>query len=194
VLCFLVYFLLATGDLYKQKLVRLAGPQRRWKRLTLAVLSDIDAAVQRFLLIQVLTCTFVGLASWLAFAAFGLEQAPVWGLAAGVLNVVPYLGAAVVVGGVGIVSFLQFGSATTALAIAAVALAIQALEGAVLTPKLVGRASRMNDVAVFTSLLVWGWLWGFAGVLLAVPLMMVLKAVCDRIEDLQPLGELLGDG
>jgi predicted PurR-regulated permease PerM len=192
-LAFLVYFLLASGDLFKRKLVALAGPDPRRRQLTLAVLGDIDRAVQRFLLIHVATSVFVGAGIWLVCRLAGLGEAPVWGIAAGVVNFVPYVGSTLIVGGVGLVAFVQSGRLTTGLLVAAGALAVQVVKGNLLTPKLVSRASRMNDVAVFTSLIVWGWLWGVLGLLLAVPLMMVLKAVCDRVEDLRPLGELLGD-
>jgi predicted PurR-regulated permease PerM len=77
--------------------------------------------------------------------------------------------------------------------VAAIALAITSLEGFLLTPWLTSRASSMNAVAIFVGLLFWSWLWGVWGTLLAVPMLMVLKAVCDRIEDLKPVGELLGD-
>ena len=67
------------------------------------------------------------------------------------------------------------------------------LEGILLTPLLTSRAARMNAVAVFVGLLFWGWVWEIWGMLLAVPMLMIVKAVCDRIEDLKPVGELLGD-
>jgi predicted PurR-regulated permease PerM len=102
------------------------------------------------------------------------------------------VGSGAVVIGVGLVAYLQFESAAMAALVAGIALALQVLKGGILAPKMVGRAARMNDVAVFTSLLLFGWLWGGAGLLLAVPLTMIAKAVCDRVEDLRPLGELLG--
>jgi predicted PurR-regulated permease PerM len=95
--------------------------------------------------------------------------------------------------GIALVAFLQFGSLSTALQVSAVALAITSLEGFLLTPALMGRAARINGVAMFLSLLFWSWLWGVIGMIVAVPLMMVLKSVCDRIESLQPVGELLGE-
>lgn len=192
-LLFLVYFLLASGKLFKRKLVRLAGPSLRSRRLIVRVLDQVDASVQGFLVIMAVTSVFVGVASWLVFRALGLEQAGVWGLVAGVLNVIPWVGTVVPVVGVALVAFLQFGTWSMTALVALGAVLVQVIEGGLLTPKLVGRTCRMNDVAVFTSLLVWGWLWGLAGLLLAVPIMMALKAVCDHVEDLRPLGELLGD-
>jgi predicted PurR-regulated permease PerM len=78
-----------------------------------------------------------------------------------------------------------------ALVVAGTALLITTLEGWMLTPGLMGRAARMNQVAVFTGLIFWTWLWGFWGVVLAVPMMMVVKAVCDHVDDLKPIGDFL---
>jgi predicted PurR-regulated permease PerM len=91
------------------------------------------------------------------------------------------------------VGFMQFGTLSMALAVAGTALLITTLEGWLLTPSLLGRAARMNQAAVFISLIVWSWLWGTWGVFLAVPMMMVIKAVCDHIDDLKPWGDFLGE-
>jgi len=91
------------------------------------------------------------------------------------------------------VAFMQFGTLPMTLAVAGAALLITTLEGFLLTPTLLGRAAEMNKVAVFAGLLFWSWVWGVPGMLLAVPMMMILKAICDRVEDLQPVGRLLGE-
>jgi predicted PurR-regulated permease PerM len=192
-LLFLVYFLLASGDLYKRKLVALVGPSLGRKRVTVQVLDDISLQVQRFLSVQLVTAAVVALASWLAFRWLGLAQAAVWGIAAGVLNTVPYFGPLLVMAGVAMVGVVQFGSVAMAASLAGVAFAITSIEGYLLTPVLLGRAVRMNQVAVFVGLLFWTWMWGIVGILLAVPVMAMVKAVCDRVEDLRPIGELLGE-
>ena len=101
--------------------------------------------------------------------------------------------AAAVTGGTAIIAFLQFGTIHMALIVSGVSLVITSLEGMLLTPWLTSRAARMNAVAIFVGLLFWGWVWSVWGMLLAVPLLMVIKAVCDHVEDLNPVGELLGD-
>ena len=116
-----------------------------------------------------------------------------WGLLAGVFNSIPYLGPVIVTGGLGLVAFLQFDSVSKTVLVCLVALAITSLEGLLLTPALLSRAGRMNAAAVFTGLLFWSWIWGVWGTILAVPMLMMLKAICDHIEDLQPIGELLGE-
>jgi predicted PurR-regulated permease PerM len=190
---FLVYFMLMSGDLFKRKLVQVTGPTLTKKKITVQILDEISQQIERFLFVQVLTSAIVAVASWIAFRAIGLEQAGIWAIAAGVFNSIPYFGPVVVTGGIAIISFMQFGTIGMAAFVAAVALAITSLEGFLLTPWLTSRAASMNPVAIFVGLLFWSWLWGVWGTLLAVPMLMVLKAVCDRIEDLQPVGELLGD-
>jgi predicted PurR-regulated permease PerM len=90
-------------------------------------------------------------------------------------------------------TFLQFGTLPMTAAIAGVALLITTVEGWVLTPALMGRVAQMNNVTVFAGLLFWSWMWGIPGMLLAVPMMMIIKAICDRVEDLQPIGRFLGE-
>jgi predicted PurR-regulated permease PerM len=190
---FLVFFLLASGDLFKRKLVRIIGSRLSEKRVTLEVLNEINAHVGRFLLIQVVTSALVAVLTTAALWLFGVSQPAVWGILAGVFNSIPYFGAIFVTAGIALVAFLQFGSLFAAAQVSGVALAITSLEGFLITPALMGRAARINGVAMFLSLLFWSWLWGVLGMIVAVPLMMVLKSVCDRIESLQPVGELLGE-
>jgi predicted PurR-regulated permease PerM len=190
---FLAYFMLVSGDTFRRKLVKITGPTLSKKKITLQVLDEITAQIQRYLLVQVFTSILVGVVTWLVFLWIGLEHAAIWGIAAGVFNTVPYLGPVIVTGGTALVAFLQFGTISMALLVAGTSLIITGLEGYLLTPWLTGRASRMSPVVVFVSVLFWGWLWGVWGLLLGVPIIMIIKAVCDRVEDLKAIGELLGD-
>ena len=122
----------------------------------------------------------------------GLEQAAVWGVLAGVLNMIPYLGAIAVTGGSALVGFVQFGSLDMGLVVGGASFVIQTIEGYLVTPWLTSRAIRMSPVVVFVAELLFGWLWGVWGLLLGVPIVMVIKAVCERVDDLKPVGELLG--
>ena len=99
----------------------------------------------------------------------------------------------IVAAGTAVVAFMQFETLRMALFVAGVSLAITSLEGWILTPWLTSRTARTNEVAVFVGLIFWGFVWGIWGTLLAVPMLVAVKACCDRIEDLQPLGELLGE-
>ena len=91
------------------------------------------------------------------------------------------------------VGFLQFGSLEMGLLVSGLSLVIHALEAFLLTPWLTSRANKMNPLAVFVGVLAWGWLWGIWGLLLGVPILVVIKVVCDSIDDFKPVGELLGD-
>ena len=190
---FFVFFLLASGDMFKRKLVRLVGPSLEKKKITVQILEEINTQIERFLIVRVITSVVVGVATWIAFRMVGLEQAGVWGMAAGVFNSIPYFGPVIVAGGTAVVAFLQFGTISMALYVSGISLVITSLEGWVLTPWLTSRASRTNEVAVFIGLIFWGFVWGIWGTLLAVPMLAALKACCDRIEDLKPVGEMLGE-
>ncbi len=193
VVVFLTFFSLASGSLFRRKLMRIAGTSLERRKITMEVLDDITGQIQRYLLVQVFTSVLVGLATWAAYAALGLQNAAVWGVVAAALNLAPYVGSLLVTGSSALVAFLQFGTLDMALAIGGASLIIHTLIGNLVTPWLTSRTSRMSPVAVFVSVLAWGWLWGLWGLLLGIPVMMVVKAVCDRVDDLRPVGELLGD-
>jgi predicted PurR-regulated permease PerM len=193
VVTFLTFFLLLSGDTFRRKMVKFAGPTLSDKKGTVQALDEITVQIQRYLLVQLLASVLVGLTTWLAFWALGLKHAAVWGLAAGILNLIPYIGNALVTGAAALVAFLQFGEINMALAVAGVSLVINTLEGNLMVPLLTSKAGRMNPVAVFIGVLGWGWLWGVWGLLLGIPIMMIVKAICDRVDNLKPIGELLGN-
>lgn len=189
---FLTYFMLMSGDTFRRKLVKIAGPGLSGKKLTVQALDEINAQMQRYLMVQLLASVGVGIATGVAFAMIGLKHAAVWGVAAGVLNLVPYMGSLVITGGAALVAFMQFGDLEMALIVGGVSLLINTIEGYLLVPWATSKASRMNTVAVFIGVLAWGWLWGVWGLLLGIPILMAIKAVCDRVDHLKPVGELLG--
>ena len=192
VVTFLTYFLLLSGDTFRRKLVKITGPSLSSKKITVQALDEITGQIQRYLLVQLLASIVVGITTGLAFWALGLKHAVVWGIAAGILNLVPYIGSIVVTGAAALVAFLQFGETNLALAVAGASLFIHTIVGNLIVPLLTSKTSRMNPVAVFIGVLAWGWLWGVWGLLLGIPILMIVKAVCDRVDDLKPVGELLG--
>ena len=190
---FLVFFLLVTGDLFKRKLVKIAGPTLSEKKISVQIMDDINRQISSFLRVQVVTSVLVGAATALALWWFGVQNFLLWGLLAGIFNSVPYLGPVVVTAGLALVTFMQFDDLVRTTYVAGTALAITSLEGWLLTPALMSRAAQMNPVAIFIGLLFWTWVWGVWGTILAVPMMMTIKAMCDHIESLAPIGELLGE-
>lgn len=191
VVLFLTYFLLLSGSHFKRRFLELAGPHLERRRITIEVLGDINTQVQRFLLVRAVTAVIVAAATWAALAALGLEQAAVWGIAAGLFNSIPYFGPVIVSGGLLMVGVLQFGDFWPALQVSAAALAITSAEGWLLLPPLLGKAERMHMVVVFLGLLLWTWIWGAWGTILAVPMLSIVKAICDHVEPLRPVARLL---
>ena len=192
VVAFITYFLLAAGDTFRRKLARIAGPNFAKRKITVQALDEITEQIQRYLLVQLLTSVVVGVATALAFWALGFNNAAVWGVLAAVMNLIPYVGTVVICGASAVVALLQFGTLHMAVAVGSVSIVMHVISGYIITPWLTSRTSRLNAVVVFIGVLAWGWLWGVWGLLLGTPILMALKAICDRVEDLKAIGELLG--
>jgi predicted PurR-regulated permease PerM len=188
----LAYFLLASGAHFRRKLVQFVGPTLSRKKDAVRILEEIDAQVQRYLLTMLASNTLVGIGTWLAYEALGMDNAGVWGVAAGVLHFIPYLGSAIIVMGSAVAAFLQFGSLLNGLAVGGVALLVAGSIGFVFMTWLQSRAARVNAAVLFIALLFFGWLWGVWGLLLGAPLLAIVKVICDRVDVLKPVGELLG--
>jgi predicted PurR-regulated permease PerM len=188
----LTYFLLSSGAHFRRKLVQLVGPSLSRKKDAVRILEEVDVQIQRYLLSMLVSNAMVGIGTWLAFEALGMEQAGVWGVAAGVLHFIPYLGPASVAFAGGMAGFIQFGSLLHALAIAGVSLLVSLAVGLGFATWLQSRFAGVNAAVLFISLLFFGWLWGVWGLLLGGPLVAIAKVICDRVDSLKPLGELLG--
>lgn len=190
---FLTYFLLLSGDTFKRKLVRLAGPTLTRKKITVHILDDINNSIQNYMFMLLVTNALVGVLTWAAFTWLGLENAGAWAVAAGFLHIVPYFGPAITAGVTGMAAYIQFDSIASALEIAGASLLIATLVGVLVTTWMTGRFAKMNTAAVFISLLFWTWLWGVWGMLLSIPIIVIVRVVSQHIEQLHPLAELLGD-
>jgi len=189
---FLAYFLLLSGDTFKRKLVRLTGPSMSRKKITVQILVDINNSIQRYMFMLLVTNVMVGLLLWIAFRILGLENAGAWAVAAGFMHVVPYFGPAAIAAATGMAAFMQFNSVITALLVAGVSMLITTIIGIFVTTWMTGRIAKMNSAAVFISLLFFTWLWGIWGILLGIPIIVIMKVVCEHIEHLQPIAEMLG--
>jgi predicted PurR-regulated permease PerM len=133
----------------------------------------------------------LALLTWSAFRWIGLDNAGGWAIAAGGLHVIPYLGPALIAVATGMTGFLQFESFWMALLVAGSSLAIATFVGIFVVTWMTGKIAKINAVAIFISLLFWGWLWGAWGLLLAIPIIGIVKVVSEHIKELQPLAELL---
>ncbi|MBD3655019.1 MULTISPECIES: AI-2E family transporter [Marinobacter] len=188
----LVYFLLAIGKLYRRKVVKISGPSFKRMRKAARILNDLHYQVRRFLFVMVVSALFVGILTWLAFLVLGMEQAALWGAVAGIASAIPYLGPFLVFVGSGIAAFVQFGELDMAIIISSTSLIITSIQGNLLMPWLTSYVSSLNAVVIFVGLLFWGWLWGPVGLIVATPILMITKSLCDHVVDLRPVGELLG--
>jgi predicted PurR-regulated permease PerM len=192
-LVLLVLFLLLSGDTFKRKLMQLTGPSLSKRKITVAILDDIDRSIQNYMLTLLFANVVLALLTWAAFRWIGLENAGAWGVAAGVLHFIPYLGPVVTALATGMAAFLQFESLIMSLLVVGSSLLIATLVGMVLVTWMSGKMTKMNTTVVFIALLFWGWLWGAWGLLLAIPIMGMVKVFAEHVESLRPLAELLGE-
>jgi predicted PurR-regulated permease PerM len=186
----LLYFLMASDDFFLRKVVRVM-PRLRDKIRAVEIGRSIEVEIGRYFVSFSMISLGVGLAVTAATWATGLPNPPLWGAMAAVLNFVPYLGPAISISVISIVSVLTFDTLWRALLPPLVYLAIEAVEGNLIQPMTFGRSLSLNPVAIFVSLLFWGWLWGPAGILLAVPILVVVKVTADHIESMHTVAEFL---
>jgi predicted PurR-regulated permease PerM len=183
-------FLLASGTLFYQKIIQLF-PNLSDKKKALKVIYNIQAEISRYLftisVINVIVGVVVGSGMWI----IGIPNALVWGVASTVLNFLPYVGALIAIVLVGVISIVTFDDTLYALIAPGFILLVHILEGQFLTPMLLGRRLELNAVFVFISISFWSWLWGFVGALMAVPILVIIKVVCDNFETLRPIGNFL---
>lgn len=188
----LVFFFLLGGDMFKRKLVRLAGPTLSRKKITVHILDDINESIQKYMFMLLVTNVLIGLLTWIALHLFGLENAGAWAVAAGLLHVIPYAGPAFTAVILGMAAFMQFDSFSTGLFVAAASLVIATFVGTFVATWMTGKFAKMNMAAVFVSLLFWAWLWGVWGMLLGIPIIVIVKVVSQHVEQLHPVAEILG--
>jgi predicted PurR-regulated permease PerM len=186
----LTIFLLYEDDSFKRALVGQMDSKNN-QRITVRILNDIAKQIERFIWVQVATSVVVGIATWLMLWWLGIAEPMVWGVFAGLMNSVPYFGPFIVTVGLAIVGYLQFGTLEQTALVAGAALAITSIEGMFLTPHLLSRAASLNHVAMFVAIAFWSWAWGVPGMLLAVPMLMAMKAVCDHVEGLKPISRFV---
>jgi predicted PurR-regulated permease PerM len=187
----IAFFLLVAGDAFRRKVARLSGPSLGRRRVSIEILREIDAQVQRYLFVMLVTNILVGVAIWGLFVAYGIPRAALWGVIAGLLHVVPYAGTVLIVGVALVAGLLHLEGLGSAAVFAIAAGAATTVIGAGFNTWLQGRASRMNAVVVLVGVMLFGWLWGAWGLLLGFPLLAVVKAVADRTAGWELISELM---
>jgi predicted PurR-regulated permease PerM len=191
VIIFLVFFLLISGHQVKDRLVEITGPDAEDRRTTAAIIEDINAQIQRYLVVLLFTAVIVGTSTWLVLLWMGVDHPAMWGLLAGIFNSIPYFGPVIVSGGLFVVGMVQGGGPAQALQMSAAAMVITSLEGWLLTPPLMGKVERMSALTVFIGLLLWTWVWGAWGTVLAVPILVIVKSTADHVQQLRPISRLM---
>jgi predicted PurR-regulated permease PerM len=191
VMMVLLFFLLASGDLFLSKLVHVL-PALSDKKKAIQIAREVEENISHYLFTITLINASLGLISALIFCAFGLPNPALWGVVAGVLNFIPTVGSLSAAAIVTVVAVSTFPSLAHALSIPATYLGLAITTGTFVTPLIMGRRLTLNPVVIFLALSFWGWLWGIPGALLAVPMLAMFKIFCDHIEPLAPVGEFLG--
>ena len=186
----LLYFLLASGELFLLKLVKIL-PSLHDKKVAVTIVHQLEHDISVYLLTVTIINTALGAATSLAMILLGMPNPVLWGVVAGLLNFVPYVSAVITTTLLGLVAFLTIDSLGRAFLVPVVYVVLNCLEGFVITPLVHSRHFTLNPVAIIIWLAFWGWLWGIAGTLLAVPMLVTLKILCDHFTSLAPLSEFL---
>lgn len=187
----LLYFLLASEDVFLRKLVTIL-PSLHDKKIAVEISHQIEQDVSIYLITITVINALFGLAVGVSMYFLGLPAPHLWGVMAGLLHYIPFLGAVIGISMVTLVAAVTLNTINEILLVPAVYLALNILEEYVLLPLMMGHRLMLNPVIVLLWMIFWAWLWGIAGALMAVPLLAVVKIVCDRIEPLAPFGEFIG--
>lgn len=192
VVTILAYFLLAHREAFLLKAVK-AVPTFQDKRRVVDIAKEIQTSIARYLVSVTFLNLGLGVSVGVGVGLLGLTNPLMWGVAAFLLNYIPFLGTVCGIALIAIASLIQFENIWYACLPPVLYLALNALESNFVTPQILGKWMTLNPVAIFLSFLFWGWLWGVAGMLLAVPILAIGKIFCDRVDSLTQLGEFLGD-
>jgi len=186
----LTLFLLASGDFYHRRIVE-ASPKLHDKKRALTIVRDVEKQISRYLAAITMINAGLGLAIGVALWILGLPMPHVWGTLAFLLNFMPFIGAIIGTAAVGAFALVSFDSVPYALLAPLSYFALTTIEGNFVTPMLVGRRLELNIVSVFVTVAFWIWLWGVPGAVLAVPFLVVVKAICDNVPSLKAFGSFL---
>ncbi|MER8429273.1 AI-2E family transporter [Mesorhizobium caraganae] len=183
-------FLLASGTMFYEKIIQSFASLSEKKR-ALRVVYDVEREISHYLLTVTIINAGLGAVIGLGLWALGMPNPLVWGVAAALLNFLPYVGAMLTIVLVSVMALISFDTISYALLAPAFVLLCDIIEGQLVTPMVVGRRLEINAVAIFIAIAFWSWLWGFVGALMAVPLLVVIKVFCDHFEGLGHVGNFL---
>jgi predicted PurR-regulated permease PerM len=187
----LLYFLLAAGDLFLQKLIKVL-PQLRDKKKAVAIARETEASISTYLVTVTLVNLGLGVAVAAVMYVLDMPNPILWGALAAFAEFIPYLGATAMVAVLTLAGLVTFEQVGHALLVPGGYLAVNLLQSQFIAPLILGRRLTLNPVAIFIGLVFWWWIWGVPGAFIAVPLIATFKIFCDHIEALAPIGEFLG--
>jgi len=187
----LLYFLLASGDLFLTKLIKVL-PRLSDRKRAVQIARETEDQISAYLVTTTMVNVVFGVLVGIVVKLQGMPNPVLWGVLAGLTNFIPYVGALAMAVILWLVALLHFPTNAEAAAVPLVFLILNFFEGNIITPRLIGNRLALNPVVVFTGVLFWGWIWGIMGALMAVPILAVIKILCDHIEGLSPIGEFLG--
>ena len=187
----LLYFLLAGGDRFLQKLIKVL-PHFQDKKKAVHIARETEASISTYLATVAMINIGEGVVVALAMWAIGMPNPALWGALVVLLEFIPYLGAAMMVVVLSLVALVTYDDVWRAVAAPAIFLAINIIQANFVAPLVLGHRLTLNPVAILVGLLFWWWLWGIPGAFIAVPLLATFKIFCDHIETLAPIGEFLG--
>lgn len=186
----LTYFFLASGDHFVRKLPRILPPDEADR--VVAIVQETEAQISRYLLAIALINAGVGVVTGVMMTLLDMPTPVLLGMLAAALNFIPYIGPITMATLLGMVALVTFPDAAQAVLPPVAYLALHTLEANFLTPHLLGRRLPLSPVVIFVGFLFWWWIWGVAGAILAVPILVTIKIVCDKTDRLAEIGELLG--
>lgn len=189
----LAYFLLVEGDNFRRRWISFGDKALSTRRITVQALNEVDLSVRRYLGMLFMTNALLGVLTYVTLLLAGVEDAAGWGVLAGLLHIIPYFGPVLVAVGVFITSLHQLGDVKSALYASLSTLAVATVIGTFAQTWMSARIAKMSASIIFVSILLFGWLWGAAGLLLAVPIAVIAKVVMTAVPSFNPIGELLGD-
>jgi predicted PurR-regulated permease PerM len=187
----LLYFFLASGNLFLEKLVKVL-PRFSDKRRAVEIVRGIEGNISSYLLTVTGINAGLAIVVSLSMYLYGMPNPLLWGAMAGILNFIPYVGSVIGLGAMTLAAAFNFDDLSMVALVSGTYFFLTALEGNFITPYLLGRKLTLNPVVILISVLFWGWLWGLIGALLAVPIVASCKIICDQIEPLNSIGEFLG--
>lgn len=190
---FTLYFALAEGPRFREKLLTALARDAQARERVVSAIAEVHHDIEQYMVNRVLLNAALGLVVWGVYALYGLDHAAIWGFTTALLHFIPYVGPAAGVLLPTAMALLQYGDLEHVLAVAAIYIGLVALQGNVVDPLFLGKQLRLSSIVVFLGSLFWFWIWGPAGLFLAVPLLSVARIVCSHVPRLRVVSDFLGE-